>query len=121
MSITQLFDAKQAQRENIRSLRGKRLLPLPRRRRKVIFEPLEPRLLLSTNLLYPVLSSVHDFTLKVLPANVLNLIDTNNPSNIEATATLSNPGDSTVNIARSSLGDLNGDTLRLDLDTFSNL
>ena len=47
MSIVQLFDAKQAHRAGTSRLRGKRLLP--RRRRKLLFERLEPRLLLSAS------------------------------------------------------------------------
>ncbi|MCX5734321.1 MAG: LEPR-XLL domain-containing protein, partial [candidate division NC10 bacterium] len=44
MTIAELFYAKQAQRALLRPLRGRRILP---RRRKVLLEPLEPRLLLT--------------------------------------------------------------------------
>jgi hypothetical protein len=46
MTIAELFYAKQAQRAKLWPLRGRRQLP---RRRKVLLEPLEPRLLLAAN------------------------------------------------------------------------
>ena len=118
MSIAQLFDTVQAYRFATKQFRGKRLLP--RRRRKPLFERLEPRLLLSADLSYAAFTTHHDLTLKAI-TNVLNLYDTGT-STLEGSATLSNPGDSTVTIERGSgQGSLNGDTLRLDLDSFSTL
>ncbi|MFI5341151.1 MAG: LEPR-XLL domain-containing protein, partial [Candidatus Methylomirabilales bacterium] len=65
MSIVQLFDAKQAHRAGTGRLRGKRLLP--RRRRKLVFERLEPRLLLSASPLSYTAATAANLTLKLVP------------------------------------------------------
>ena len=77
MTIAELFYAKQAQRAKLWPLRGRRQLP---RRRKVLLEPLEPRLLLSANpLTYAAASGVTlDLTLRLDESTatpILQLVD----------------------------------------------
>src|SRR5204862_101803 len=65
------------------------------------------------------LTSTHDFTLRAETGNQLTLYETGT-SNSEASVTLAAAGDVDVTIERGlSLGFLNNDTIRLDLDTFS--
>ncbi|MGH3553298.1 MAG: beta strand repeat-containing protein, partial [Mycobacterium sp.] len=89
------------------------------RRQGFMLEPLEPRLLLSADLSYtPAISNplATEFTLKAVSPTALNLYDTSN--NVVGSATLS---DGTVNIERSLLGDVTGDTIHLAVDTFTAL
>ena len=89
------------------------------RRQSYTLEALEPRLLLSADLSYTSFTTAHDFTLKAEAGNQLTLYQTGTTTS-EGSVTLAAAGDVDVAIERGlSLGALNGDTVRIDLDTFS--
>jgi hypothetical protein len=111
MSIAQLFYSKQAQCAPSRNLRGKRLLP--RRRRKLLFERLEPRLLLSASPLSYTAASAANLTLKLVPGltPTIELLDTTKPSAPTVLAQQPLADTSGVTLA----GSNQTDTLTLDL------
>ncbi|MFZ1909741.1 MAG: LEPR-XLL domain-containing protein, partial [Burkholderiales bacterium] len=93
----------------------------PARGKGYMLEAIEPRLLLSADLSYAASSSAHDFTLKAA-AGAISLYDSSDLSSALATKSIGGGGDVSVSIARDdTLGaqGLNGDTLRIDLDTFN--
>ncbi|MGA7986411.1 MAG: LEPR-XLL domain-containing protein, partial [Burkholderiales bacterium] len=92
----------------------------PERRKGYMLEAIEPRLLLSADISYAV-STAHEFTLKAVGANAINLYETGT-SNVAGSATLSSAGDVNVNIARGLPlgGDAAvSDTIHIDLGTLS--
>jgi hypothetical protein len=84
------------------------------RRQSFSLEAIEPRLLLSADIAYA--SGANNFTLRAEGTNVLHLYDISNNSVAQQTLT-----DGSVTIERASLGEINADTIHLDLDSFHNL
>ncbi|HUJ88277.1 MAG TPA: LEPR-XLL domain-containing protein, partial [Burkholderiales bacterium] len=91
------------------------------RHQDFVLEALEPRLLLSADLSYAATSTTHDFTLKAV-SGAISLYETSNLSTAIDTQSISGGGDVNVSIARDDTAGaqaLNGDTLRIDLDTLN--
>src|SRR5689334_14077635 len=97
----------------------------PQRSYSFTLEALEPRLLLSADLSYSAVSGTHDFTLKATQnsGNVyLSLFETSNLSASIDDQLITGGADVNVSVGRDDiLGSraVNGDTVRIDLDTFS--
>ena len=91
-------------------------------RRRFILETLEPRVLLSADITYGAASTVHDMTLIAdhsTPDTILKLVETGNASNVLGSVILDDSGDINVKISRDTTGALNGDRVRIDLNTLN--